>query len=81
MTETSGQTYGFHPKKTKERYPRLAEEACNWILGPMPTPQFLRVFLNSDELDKGKMPSTTGTFAAVPEKSKRESEIYVSMVR
>ena len=80
MTETSGQTYGCGIKSSTDRYRRLARESMKSFLGPMPTEDFLNVFLHRDRIDRSRQPSPAGAFRDVPEKGALEKRIYEPLV-
>ena len=51
-----------------------------YILGPMPTRNFLETFLGSNESALMDMPRDTTAFRAIPHTAKTEEEIYGKLV-
>ncbi|KZT06652.1 uncharacterized protein LAESUDRAFT_146922 [Laetiporus sulphureus 93-53] len=79
--ENSSQEYGFDGVEAEKRYLRLADEAQDWTLGPMPVVDFCNSLCPGfNEMSFEGMPPSAGAFADVPEQAEKEQELYVPLI-
>ncbi|KAH9889366.1 hypothetical protein C8Q73DRAFT_155943 [Cubamyces lactineus] len=79
FTESTSQTFGFDAKDVDARYPRLAYDLENIILGPMPVEEFMQAFLPVSAEVLKDIPSHLHAFDGIGVISK-ESDIYEPLV-
>ncbi|KAI0663992.1 hypothetical protein C8Q70DRAFT_944258 [Cubamyces menziesii] len=80
FTESTSQTFGFDAKDVKSRYPRLAYDLENVVLGPMPVREFMQTFLPVSAEVLEKRPSHLHAFDGIGNIGK-ESDIYEPLVK
>lgn len=82
LDQSLDHTLGLEPERAKSRNRKLAEDARNYTLGPIPVIQFLGEFLSPpDDYEPMLSSNYANAFRSIPSRGTTSTEIYEPLVR